>query len=81
MKHPKFLVEDLLKTSKRFFKKNASGVEVFMKTYLRFLTKTYFMEQGSGGSEHGKEKDVAVDRNGRHKRGYVLRVASSLVSG
>ena len=47
MKHPKFLVEVFTKTSMRFLEKNAPGVEVFIKTYLKFFIKTYFMKQGS----------------------------------
>ena len=49
MKHPKFLVEVLTKTSMRFLEKNAPGVEVLTRTYLRSLVRTYFMKQGSGG--------------------------------
>ena len=47
MKHPKFLVEVLTKTSMRFLEKNAPGVEVLTRTYLRSLVRTYFMKQGS----------------------------------
>ena len=31
----------------RFLEKNAPGVEVLTKTYLRSLVRTYFMKQGS----------------------------------